>query len=532
MSSWTTRATRWLKLWNRRRLDRRQRDRRPTYDDWCRRHDTPGDAARGALAARLARLPARPTVALVVAEGAEVRPQLYPQVTVHPPGPLPEADWVTFVDAGDVWREHALLLLVEAALAAPEAVLVYADEDRLAADGRREAPQFKCAWNPELMWSVDAVGRPALWRRAHLAARSLVACDDRHGFVLQATEGVDPRALVRVPQVLVHRRGGAADASPAAVALHLARQGIAARTEAFEGAVRVHLALPEPPPPVDIVIPTRNGLDLLRRCVDSVQRLSTYPAWRIVIVDNGSDDPACLQWLQEVQRDPRIRVRRDDRPFNYAALNNAAIRASDAPFVALLNNDIEVITPGWLEELVSLAALPQVGAVGARLWYGDGRLQHAGMVLGIGGGTGHAFRRFTRDEPGMQGRARLLQRWSAVTAACLVVRRDRYLAVGGMDEAAFAVTFNDSDLCLKLAAAGHATLCTPHAELFHHESATRGSDGSAANRPRFEQERDEFRRRWGAWIDDDPAYHPNLTREREDFSPADPPPRPPFSAPA
>jgi O-antigen biosynthesis protein len=222
---------------------------------------------------------------------------------------------------------------------------------------------------------------------------------------------------------------------------------------------------------------------------------------------------------------PTIRPawRRDDSPFNFAALNNAAIAAARGEFVALVNNDIEIISPDWLDELVALAARPGVGAVGARLWYSDGTLQHGGVITGIGGGAGHAHKRLTRDEPGLMGRAQRLQMLSAVTAACLVVRRDHYQAVGGMDAGAFAVAFNDVDFCLRLRQQGLRNLWTPFAELFHHESVSRGSDRRPEKKLRFVRERDALQARWGASLTHDPAYNPNLTLNNENFALASPP---------
>jgi GT2 family glycosyltransferase len=287
--------------------------------------------------------------------------------------------------------------------------------------------------------------------------------------------------------------------------------------------IRVRFAMPQPAPLVSIIIPTRNGLDLLRQCVDSIVQRSSYTAFEIVIVDNGSDDPACLAWMRQAAQDPRISVRRDDSPFNFSALNNAAVAEARGEFIALVNNDIEVITPGWLEEMVSLAARPGIGAVGARLWYSDGTLQHGGVITGIGGGAGHAHKRLRRDQPGMMGRAQRLQALSAVTAACLVVRREAYNAVGGLDEEAFVVAFNDIDFCLKLRDSGLRNLWTPFAELYHHESVSRGSDRHPSRKQRFERERAALQARWGAALARDPAYNPNLTLNNENFALADPP---------
>jgi GT2 family glycosyltransferase len=576
MSAWYESLLRRATLWNRRRLHRRTMARMPRYADWSREHDTPGPAEHAALQQRLLALPATPEVALLLVEdvAADIaRPlcssltgQQYghwklhvapdvarrggwielaarePRIIVHegPCAPAEalaaagaSAEWVAFVDTAETWREHALLLLVEAAIHFSGCALVYADEDRLDADGLRSDPHFKCDANPELLLSHDCIGRPALWRSAALLERrpfdSAPAGPWRHHLVLRGTEGRPVASIVHVPHVLLHLSAAAADertACAAAVQAHLARTGQRGQAQAMPGfdGVRVRFELPEPAPHVTLVIPTRNGLSLLRNCVDSILQRTRYPAFDVLIVDNGSDDPDCCAWLKAIATHPQVSVRRDESPFNFAALNNDAIaEQARGEFVGLVNNDIEVISPDWLREMVSLAARPQAGAVGARLWYSDGRLQHGGVILGIGSGAGHAHKRFARDEPGMMGRAQRLQSLSAVTAACLLVRRATYDSVQGMDAQAFPVAFNDVDFCLRLAARGLRNVWTPFAELYHHESVSRGADHRPEKKQRFLRERDRLQQRWPAAIAHDPAYNPNLTLDHENFALATPP---------
>jgi O-antigen biosynthesis protein len=447
--------------------------------------------------------------------------------------------WLVFVDDAEQWRPHTLLLLVEAAVQRSGVALVYADEDRIDGAGQRHDPQFKCDWNPDLLLSHDCIGRPAMWHAEHLRSRwpqpeepkpeAEHGAAWRHDLALRGTAGLAAAAVQHVPHVLCHRAATAATeptASVSAVQAHLDRIGEAGCAEPMPGfdGVRVRFALPVPAPHVTLVIPTRNGLALLRQCVNSILQRTHYAAYDIVIIDNGSDDPACLAWMrQAAMADARVSVRRDDGPFNFAALNNAAIAEARGEFVALVNNDIEVISPDWLEEMVSLAARPGVGAVGARLWYSDRTLQHGGVIIGIGGAAGHAHKRLTREQPGMMGRAQRLQMLSAVTAACLVVRRAHWQAVGGMDAEAFAVAFNDVDFCLRLRERGLRNLWTPFAELFHHESVSRGSDRRPEKKERFERERSAMQARWGASLQHDPAYNPNLTFNNENFALASPP---------
>jgi GT2 family glycosyltransferase len=284
------------------------------------------------------------------------------------------------------------------------------------------------------------------------------------------------------------------------------------------GLLRVRFPLPEPAPLVSIVIATRERAEMLARCLESIGR-STYPHRELIIVDNGSRSAAALSLL-EAQRAAGARVLRDESPFNFSALNNRAVREARGEFVCLLNNDIEMLTPGGLEEMVSFAAQPGVGAVGARLWYPDGRLQHGGVILGLAGD--HAHRGSRRGDGGYFWRAVLHQSLSAVTGACLMVRKSAYEEVGGLDER-LAVSFNDVDFCLRLRAAGYRNVWTPYAEATHLESASRPGPRSADEERRLAGETKLMEERWGALLSDDPAYSPNLSLDGPGFTPAWPP---------
>jgi GT2 family glycosyltransferase len=281
--------------------------------------------------------------------------------------------------------------------------------------------------------------------------------------------------------------------------------------------------LPEERPLVSLIIPTRNGVDLLKQCIDSIRTKTTYAPYEIIVVDNGSDEQATLDYLHSQASAGNIRVIRDDRPFNYSALNNGAIASANGELVGLINNDIEVISDTWLDEMVSLALQPGVGAVGAKLLYPDGKIQHAGVVIGMGGVAGHAHRLFPRDSFGYFSRNALISSFSAVTAACLIVRKSIYQQVGGLNEADLAVAFNDVDFCLRIREAGYRNVYTPYAELYHHESATRGTEDNPVKKARFAREVAYMHERWGDLLQRDPAYSPNLALDNTDFSLAWPP---------
>jgi GT2 family glycosyltransferase len=273
---------------------------------------------------------------------------------------------------------------------------------------------------------------------------------------------------------------------------------------------------------VTIVIPTRDRADILSRCVNSVTSRSTYGRYDVLIVDNGSVEAETRSYVDQLRQDSRCSILRVDEPFNFSRLNNLAAAQARGDVLCFLNNDTEVISPDWLEELVSLAIQPDVGAVGAMLYYPDDTVQHAGVILGLGGVAAHAHNGLPRGAPGNYGRAALTQALSAVTAACLVVRKALFVDVGGFDEQ-LAVAYNDVDLCLRLRARGLRNVWTPFAELYHFESASRGRDTSGPARAGFVLESRLMKERWGQALDADPYFNPNLSLSRADFGLAYPP---------
>ena len=308
---------------------------------------------------------------------------------------------------------------------------------------------------------------------------------------------------------------------------HLKRQGIAAEVtlQINQNYRRVRYMIPGVRPSVSIIIPTRDMSQLLRPCLESILEKTTYSPFEIIVVDNGSRDAATLNYLAEVSRDSRVHLLRLDEEFNYSRLINLGVQNSEAEFVALVNNDVMVINPEWLEEMVSQAMQPGIGAVGPRLLYPDGRIQQAGVILGAGlhGVAEVAHRGLPKGDQGYFGRAALAQELSAVGAACMLVRRSAYLEVGGFDEENLKIAFNDIDFCLKLLERGARILYTPYAELYHHEHASRGSEYTAANEQRFAREIEFMKKKWKETLLTDRNYNPNLSLGRELFAPAFPP---------
>lgn len=454
---------------------------------------------------------------------------------------IASGQWVALLDHDDILPADALARVAECINQQPDAGVIYSDEDKINEHGERLNPYFKPDWNPDLFLSQNMVSHLGVFRRDLMQAvggfRLGLEGSQDYDLALRIIEQLEPRQIIHIPRVLYHWRvhsGSTAlsadvktyaqDAAVRALGEHLQRTGIDAKVELTMGTqYRIRYQLPATPPLVSLIIPTRNALALVKQCIDSILAKTTYPNYEILLIDNASDAPEALAYFERLRQSDRVRVIRDDRPFNYSMLNNSAVQQAHGELIALINNDIEVITPNWLEEMVGIALQPGVGAVGACLWYPDNTLQHGGVVIGIGGCAGHAQKQLERGGPGYNGRGALIQSYSAVTAACLVVKKDRYLKVGGLNEKSLTVAFNDVDFCLKLREAGYRNIWTPYAELYHHESATRGKEDTPEKLERAAREVSYMQRRWKKIIAHDPAYSPNLTIHHEDFSLAWPP---------
>jgi len=453
---------------------------------------------------------------------------------------LAQGELIALLDHDDVLAEHALFWVADAINTQPGSRLIYSDEDKIDEMGVRSDPYFKCDWNPDLFYSQNMISHfgayhAALVREVGGFRTGLEGSQD-YDMALRCIEHIKPNQIHHIPRVLYHWRihadstAHSSETKPYAMIAgeralneHFKRIAVNAKAELVGYGYRVRYALPDVLPLVSLITPTRNGLKLLKQCVESILTKTSYANYEILIVDNGSNDSATLRYLKGLASKPRIRVIRDDRPFNYSALNNAAVKLARGEIVGLINNDIEVINPGWLSEMVSHALRPEVGAVGARLWYGDDTMQHGGIILGINGIVGHAHRYTPQHDNGYCARASLIQTFSAVTGACLLVRKSIYEAMGGLNETELQVTCNDVDFCLRLREAGYRNIWTPYAELYHHESSTRGFDDTPEKLARAAKEAAYMRARWGGLLQNDPAYSPNLSLDNEGFTLAWPP---------
>lgn len=455
---------------------------------------------------------------------------------------LASGDFIALLDQDDLLREHSLVCVAEAIAANPRAGVIYSDEDKLE-DGRRCDPYFKPDWDPYLMRCHNMICHLGVYRTSLVRGlgglrEGLEGAQD-WDLALRCVDELQEHQIIHIPKVLYHWRihrqstamsdSGAKpytlEAAQKAIREHLDRRGIKGAVELILkfSMFRVRHELPEVKPLVSIVIATRDRADLLKGCIESILAKTDYPNYEIVIVDNGSRETDTLKYLNALQEMVNVRVVRDDGDFNYSRLNNFGVREACGDFILLLNNDIEVESVGWLSEMVSLAIQPGIGCVGARLWYPDKKLQHGGVILGLGGLAAHAHRGMPRGHYGYFNRACLTHSMSAVTGACLLVRKSLYEEVGGLDAEELAVGYNDVDFCLKVRAKGYRNLICAEADIIHHESASRGEDISGEKLERFRREGVVLKKRWGDLLKRDPAYNPNLTDAAEDFGLAFPP---------
>lgn len=456
---------------------------------------------------------------------------------------LATADWIALLDHDDELADNALFFFALEISKDSRVQILYSDEDKIDASGHRFDPHFKPGWNPELIRSINYVSHLGVYAKALVQAaggfRIGYEGSQDYDLLLRCSALIQPDQIRHIPRVLYHWRAvSGSTALDSSEKSYPSRAGKKALVDFLAGdpqvshvsdgpastTYRVHYKVSDSPSLVTIVIPTRDRVDLLSACIDSILSRTRYRLFEILIVDNDSQLAETRAYFKEIQvRDARIKVLSYPGEFNYSAINNFAVKQAQGEFILLLNNDIEVLSEDWLTEMLSHAQRPGVGAVGAKLYYTQGAIQHAGVIIGLGGVAGHSHKLFPHDAPGYFYRLKLAQDMSAVTAACLLIRKDIFLQVGGLDEVAFKVAFNDVDLCLKVRQAGHRIIWTPYAELLHHESVSRGLEDTPEKQYRFSKEVQAMHEKWQTNAVADPFYSPNLTLDREDFSIAWPP---------
>jgi GT2 family glycosyltransferase len=422
--------------------------------------------------------------------------------------------------------EGALYELATAIGRQPTADVLYTDEDHLDSDGNRCMPHFKTAWDPDRILGSDAIGLLVVYRKEHLTqlggaqtAFSSIALT-LYDLALRAGFATSAGRIRHIPAILCHRLlnsteaslGLDAEARREIVRQHLTKRGIRADVEPAPLVPRwnrIIREVPDPAPLVSVIVPTRDRADLLERCTNALLTRTDYPELELLVIDNDSREPKLVELLEHLSLHSRVKVLSYPGSFNYSAMNNIAAREARGEILLLLNNDIDTIHSDWLWELVSHAVRPDVGAVGAKLLYPNGQVQHAGIVLGPGPTLNHQFRFAERSDIGPCGELVLTRTVSAVTGACLALRRRVFLEVGGLD-VNLAVSLNDVDLCFRIGDHGYRIVWTPFAQLFHLESASRGYDTTPEKQALAAKEHRYFSRFWEALLDVDPFRNPNL----------------------
>lgn len=440
---------------------------------------------------------------------------------------LATGEFIALLDHDDELTEHALYHVAVALDRQPELDLIYSDEDKIDVKGRRFGHYFKPDWNPDLFLGQNLICHLGVYRtnlaRSIQGFREGFEGSQDWDFASRYIDQLKPDRIYHIPHVLYHWRSirgstavsidektYALNASKKALEDFWRRRNVFVAVEHIaHGHFRTNFSLPEVQPTISIIIPTKNRLDLLRNCLDGIFCHTDYLKLEVLVVDNDSDDPETLSYLEDLAVNERIRLLKYPAPFNFAAINNWAVSQASGQIICLLNNDIEPISKDWLKEMVSHALRPEIGAVGAMLYYPNNKIQHAGVLLD-GIAAGHLHLGYTRGTSGYANRAKLVQNLSAVTAACLVIRKTVWEEVGGMDESSFPVAFNDVDFCLRVREKGYRNLWTPFAELYHHESASRGLEDTPEKQARFRTEVACLQAKWGMQLSHDPAWNPNL----------------------
>lgn len=430
---------------------------------------------------------------------------------------------VLFVSAGTRLAEHAVLAFQLAMQRMPGAGMIYADEDRVDERGRFSAPWFKPDWDPDLMLACDLAGPAVLFRRGLLDTLGW----DGRPLTEAALRDMTLRAaairsrVAHVAIVVAHRivppAASRLSADPATdirmVARHLAMIGSSASIQPAPGAAhlnRVSFALPARPPLVSVIVPTRDHARLLRKAVDGVLQRTDYPRIELIVVDNDSRERRTRRLLGRLSRQPRVRVIQAPGQFNWSAMNNRAARVASGDVLVMLNNDVEVVSPDWLTELVTQAMRPEIGAAGAKLLYPDGTVQHAGIAVGPAALSCHVLRGSDGRSEGPHGELAVTRTVSAVTGACLAMRRAVFEEVGGLEAGVLGTTHNDIDLCLRVRQAGYRVVLAPASVLLHREAQSRGPDVEAGQLARVQAERAYLVGKWGALVESDPYLNPNL----------------------
>ncbi|MGO4546878.1 glycosyltransferase [Paenibacillus sp. 2TAB23] len=449
---------------------------------------------------------------------------------------LATGEFIALLDHDDELATIALYENIKLLNHFRDADVIYSDEDKITVDGERHSPYFKPDWSPDTLLSQMYTCHLTVYRKSIVieAGKFRIGYEGSQDYDLMLRVSELTNKIHHIPQILYHWRtipnstannanvkNYAHEAGLKALEDALLRRKIDGWVETFEDSsnlYRVHYISKEQPK-VSIIIPSKDLSEVLNKCLESIFNKSQYTNFEVIIVDNGSKEESTHQLYRHwTECEPnRFFVYELDIPFNYSKLNNYGVTKATGGILLLLNNDVEVLTSDWLDEMVGHATRSEIGAIGASLLYPDDSLQHAGVVLGLGGVAGHSHKHFPLHHPGYFKRLEMISNYTAVTAACLMVRKDIYNEVGGFEEE-LQVAFNDVDFCLKIWDKGYRNIWLPQVRLYHYESKSRGHEDTPAKQKRFHGEIQWMRDRWSYILDNDPCYNPNLTKDREDFS--------------
>jgi len=443
---------------------------------------------------------------------------------------LATGEYMVLLDQDDELRPHSLYMVAKVLNEHPGLALIYSDEDKIDEQGNRYDPYFKTDWNRDLFYGQNMINHLGVYKLSLVKRvngfRTGFEGSQDYDLALRCLEHIYQSQIYHIPHVLYHWRavsGSTAaitgnkqyayEAGLKALNEHLQRTAQAATAvENINYSYRVKWQVPKPEPKVSIVIPTKDKVEVLRTCVTSILKKTHYKNYEVLVIDNKSIEPATFDYYKTIQAfSKQVHVHSYNFEFNFSAITNYGVRQAAGEIVLLLNNDTEVINEDWMEEMVSHCVRKEVGAVGAKLFYPNGQIQHAGVFLSGGHPGIHIYLKKQKEDPGYFNKLNLVQNYSAVTAACLAVRKELYFEVGGLDEKNLRVAYNDVDFCLKLREAGYKNVWTPFAQLIHYESLSRGSDMTEINLPRFKQEQAFMRAKWEDTLVHDPFFNPNLS---------------------
>ncbi len=450
---------------------------------------------------------------------------------------LATGEYTVLMDQDDIIREDALYEIAKLINQKKEVDLIYSDEDKIDENGVHSYPHFKADWSPENLLSRNYINHLCVFNTANLRAvggwRVGFEGSQDYDLLLRYTEQYTN--IYHIPEVLyhwkIHRESAASDegAKPyahrnAQLALTEAmeRRGYEAEFDFLDGfrGFQVRLKIKNPNALVSIILPTKNKQGYLRKCIDSIVNKSTYKNFEIILIDNNSDEKKFFNLVNQYKAQTKFKFKyvRDELPFNFARLMNLGRKHAEGEYLILLNNDTEVITPDWIEAYIEQVQRPEIGVAGCKLLFADETIQHAGVVIGLGGVAGHGLIRESRYGPGYFNYINLLNNYSALTAACIMFRTEVYDKVKGFSEE-FEVEYNDVDFCLKVVEAGYRNVYIPHIELFHYESISRGHPHSTSESyKRHVFEVTTFRKKWMKYVENDPCYNTNLTLNSESFA--------------